>query len=68
MYEIKTKADAMRVTNELVKFLRACDDRDLVDDIQSYVTYGTGFDDYEIERAEEEEKEEEGLKKACNEA
>lgn len=64
MCEIKTKADAMRVTNELVKFLRACDDRDLVDDIQSYVTYGTGFEAYEIERAEEEED----LKKACNEA
>ena len=62
MIEIKTKADAMRVTNELVRFLRACDDRELVDDIQSYVTYGTGFDEFEIERAEGEDE----LKKACN--
>lgn len=62
MFEIKTKADAMRVTNELVKFLRGCDDRDLVDDIQSYVTYGTGFDEDEIERAEADDE----LKKCCN--
>ena len=62
MFEIKTKADAMRATNELMKFMRACDDRDLVDDIQSYLIYGTGFEEYEIERADEEEE----LKKACN--